>query len=73
MNDDLQRPDDDRNDADQALDALRRAGRVDFALRIARSLQATGTSRPLAMAFQQMVSPLAPPERDADPSRGAGS
>jgi hypothetical protein len=63
MNDDFERPEGDRADAEEALATIRQAGRVDFALRIAQSLQAgSGAPRPLALAFEDTVTRVLPPE-----------
>lgn len=48
-------------DGEDSADVMRRAERVDFALRIAQSLGATGQARPLAIAFQETVSRVLPP------------
>lgn len=70
MNDDFGYRED-REDAEQAIEAIRRAGRVDFALRIARNLQAAGAPRPLAIAFQETVTPMLPPESPPGAAQGA--
>ena len=64
----------DRDGAEEALEAIRRAERVDFALRITQSLQGAGRApRPLAIAFQQTVSRVVPPEARAQrEASGAG-
>ena len=56
MNDDREDFDSERDGADEALEAMRRASRVDFALRIAQSLQGGRSGpKPLAIAFQETV------------------
>jgi len=63
MNDDWQDFESERDGAEEVLEAFRRAERVDFALRITQSLQgADRAPRPLAIAFQQTVSRVVPPE-----------
>jgi len=74
MNDELEDFDTDRAGLEDTLEAMRRAERVDFALRIAHSLQGAGSvPRPLALAFQQTVSRVVPPEAGAPSAQDANA
>lgn len=55
-------------DGEDSADVMRRAERVDFALRIAQSLGAAGQARPLAIAFQETVSRVLPPGDGSGPA-----
>jgi len=71
MNPDPDAPQSGRADADEALAAVQRAGRVDFALRIAQSLQdAAAVPITLAIAFEDTVSRVVPPESEEGEARG---
>lgn len=69
MNDEREDFDSERDGADEALEAVRRASRVDFALRIAQSLQGGGIGpRPLAIAFQETVTRIPPTGEEPRPT-----
>ncbi|HET7844950.1 MAG TPA: hypothetical protein VFL14_12420 [Xanthomonadales bacterium] len=68
MNDEREDFDSERDGAEEVLDAMRRASRVDFALRIAQSLQGGGIGpKPLAIAFQETVTRI-PTGDEAQPT-----
>jgi hypothetical protein len=70
MNDEFDSPAEDRANAEEALAAIRQASRVDFALRIANSLRGAAVARPLAIAFEDTVSRMEPPESHPGEAQG---